>query len=1147
MYKNNVVNLRLACSGFSLKFLLMMKLIIVVLIAGLMQVKAAVYSQQVSLNVKNAHLKDVFSLIRKQTGYDFVYYTSELNSSKPITLSVKNENIKSVLDKCLLGQPFTYKITSTTVSVRKKQLINNATAVQNISIVGKISDDSGEPLAGVSIRVKNMTMGTISDHNGNYKINVPNVNAILQFSYLGFASQEKTVGNNTVVNIVLKQESANLNQIVVIGYGEVKRGDLTGSVGEVKVDDLQKAPVLSVDQALAGRIAGVQVSANDGQPGAEMNIVIRGGNSLTQENSPLYVIDGFPLEDASLMSINPEDIKTMNILKDASATAIYGSRGANGVVVIETKQSDGNNITNVSYSNNMGFQRVTNRLELLEPYEFVKYQVEANSQAADILYLANRGRTLEDYKTIAGVDWQDHLFRDGFYHNHSLTISGGAKTRFHSSFSYANQQGPIIKTGYDRLQGRLNLNHDTKNAKYFLGINYTQDRDFGDIASSPETATYSSYTLFRAWAFRPTSGVDDSMFFDEIIDPESALTTTNPIIDLNNIFRETKKNNLFLNASATFKINKDLEFRARAGASKRTNRDAGFYNSLTSRGTMLLPSSVKGVNGSVYFSQMGSWLNENILTYRKKIQQHSFTGLAGFTLQQYDYSRFGTTGEQLPNESLGLSGLDQGIMGANAAIINKNFLMSYLARADYNYKSTYMATLTFRADGSSKFADGNKWAYFPSAALAWKFKNEEFFQNIRYLTDAKLRTSFGYTGNNRIGDFTRFSQITMPYNSHYSFNNGYPTLAALPSTYGNQDLKWETTRQFDIGLDLAFVKNRIRFTADVYDKVTKDLLLSAPAPYTTGYTNIYKNIGSINNKGLELSLSTDNIKTKNFSWSSDFNISFNRNKILSLTDEATRLLTPIGWSANFNTVNLYMAQVGGPSAMFYGLVWDGVYGYDDFDVIGGNYVLKSNVPTNGSSRNAIQPGFIKYKDLNDDGIININDNTIIGRGLPVHIGGFNNNLRYKNWGLNVFFQWSYGNDLMNANRMYLEGNINNSIGMNQLKTYENRWTPENPNSTLYRVGGQGPNGFYSSRTLEDGSFLRLKTVNLSYSLPRLWLKRMNLKNLELNVAAQNIYTWTNYSGMDPEVSLRNTALTPGFDFSVYPIAKTLVFGLKTNF
>ncbi|MEQ7801490.1 TonB-dependent receptor [Pedobacter sp. ASV1-7] len=1122
-----------------------MKLVIFFIFAVFLQSNAIVKAQKVNVNIKNANLIDVFSILRKQTGYDFVYKLEDLKNAKTISVYAKDESIQSVLEKCFQNQPLIYKINATTVSVKRK--IEETIIQKNTTIIGKVIDEKGEPLTGVSIRIKGSSIGTTSDFSGNYKINIKSSEAIIVFSFLGFESQERKVGSNTVLNVTLKEDAKELNQVVVIGYGEVKRGDLTGSVAEVKLSDLKKAPVLSIDQSLAGRVAGVRVSSNDGQPGSELNVVIRGGNSLTQSNAPLYVVDGFPLEDPGLLSLNPEDIKSMNILKDASATAIYGSRGANGVIVIETKQSEGDNKTNISYVSNFGFQQVNNRLELMNPYEFVKYQEEANSQAANILYLSGKGKTVEDYLNYPGVNWQDHLFRNGFYQNQTLTLTGGAKTRFLGSVSYANQQGAIIKTGYDRIQGRLNLNHDTKNVKLFLGINYSLDKDFGDVSSSPETATYSSYTLFRTWAYRPTTGGDDNLLLEDLVDPESALITTNPIIDLNNILRENKRDNLFVNSYGIFKLTKDLEFKVRGGASRRVTRESGFYNSSTSRGTSTLISNTKGVNGLVNYIELSNWLNENTLTYKKKIRNHAFTGLLGFTIQQNNYNKFGLSGEKIPNEELGLSGLDQGDPGPTQALINKNFLMSYLGRLDYNYKSKYLLTFTFRADGSSKFSKDNRWAYFPSAAFAWKLKNEGFFQNIELLTDAKLRTSFGYTGNNRIGDFTRFSQMTMPYGSYYSFNNSSPSKGVVLATYGNNDLKWETTEQLDVGVDLSFIKNRIRLSADVYNKNTKDLLLSAPVPYTTGYTSIYKNIGSINNRGLEFSLSTDNIKTKNFVWSTDFNISFNKNKITSLTDESNRLLTPIGWSANFNTVNLYIAEVGSSSAMFYGLVWDGVYKTEDFDLIGGTYSLKLDIPTNGLSRNNIQPGDVKYQDINNDGIININDNVIIGRGLPIHSGGFNNNFQYKNFGLNIFFQWSYGNDIMNANRMYLEGNVNNSLGMNQLAVYANRWRPDHTETNLYRVGGQGPAGFYSNRTLEDGSFLRLKTINFSYQLPRLLTKRLNLKNLEINVAAQNLYTWTKYSGMDPEVSLRNSTLTPGFDFSVYPIAKTLVFGLKTNF
>ncbi|WP_237739788.1 TonB-dependent receptor [Pedobacter arcticus] len=1125
-----------------------MKLIFMLLLASFMHVNATSFAQKISMDKKNVLLIDVLKEIRKQSGYNILFTAKAIKDQQISAINLSNVSIDEAMAKCLNGYNLTYKVVDKNIVISEKKIENNKPVAQKaISIIGKITDDKGESLPGVSIRVKGSSIGAISNFEGNYMITVPSKTSILIFSYLGFETLEKSVGDNTIINVSLKEQARSLSQVVVIGYGEVKRGDLTGAVGELKLQDVDKAPVLSVDQALAGRIAGVSVSSNDGQPGSEMNIVIRGGNSLTQSNAPLYVIDGFPQEDPSLLNINPEDIKSLTVLKDASATAIYGSRGANGVIVIETKQSEGDNKTNVSYSSSFGAQQVANRLELMDPYEFVKYQAEANSQVADIFYLASKGKTIDDYKNVSGVNWQDYLFRNGFYQNQTASVSGGGKTRFHSSFNYANQQGPIIKTGYDRILGRLNLNHDLKNAKLYLGISYAQDKNFGDVAGSPESATYSSYTLFRTWAYRPTMGGDDNLLIEDLVDPESALITTNPIVDLNNIQRETRKESLYLNGSATFNLSKNLEFKVRGGASKRTYRESGFYNSLTSRGTSVLVGNTKGVNGLVNFTQMTSWLNENTLTYKKKVRDHSFTGLIGFTTQQYDYSRFGLTGELLPNEELGLSGLDQGIPGSNSALINRNFLLSYLARADYNYKSKYLVTLTFRSDASSKFAKENRSAYFPSAAFAWKIKNENFLNGVKTITDAKLRTSFGYTGNNRIGDFSRFSQMTLPYSSYYSFGNATPSKGVTLSTFGNEDLKWETTRQFDLGLDLALLKNRVRLTVDFYDKVTKDLLLSAPVPYTTGYSSMYKNIGSINNRGLEFSLSTDNVRSKSFQWSTDFNISFNKNKILSLTDESNRLLTPIGWSSNFNTVNLYMAEVGGPSSQFYGLTWDGVYGYDDFELIGNTYSLKLNVPTNGLSRTAIQPGDVKYKDINGDGIININDNSIIGRGLPIHSGGFNNNFKYKSFGLNVFFQWSYGNDIMNANRMYLEGNVNNSLGMNQLATYANRWTPTNSDSDLYRVGGQGPAGYYSNRILEDGSFLRLKTVNLSYTLPRLLTKRLKLTNLEVNLAAQNLVTWTNYTGLDPEVSLRNSTLTPGFDFSVYPTAKTIVLGIKTNF
>lgn len=412
-------------------------------------------------------------------------------------------------------------------------------------------------------------------------------------------------------------------------------------------------------------------------------------------------------------------------------------------------------------------------------------------------------------------------------------------------------------------------------------------------------------------------------------------------------------------------------------------------------------------------------------------------------------------------------------------------------------------------------------------------------------TDAKLRVSYGVTGNNRIGDFATYPSLTQ--SDYYSFGNGTPSEAVVPNNLGNKDLTWESTEQIDLGLDLSLFGNRVNLTADLYRKTTRDLLLNANLPFTSGYSSVYKNVGKVRNDGLELSLSTVNVKTRDFEWTSDFNISFNRNRVMALAEGQESLLSTVAFTTDFNSTPLYIARVGGPMAAFYGIAWDGVYGYDDFEVDAtGAYVLKKSVPTNGNARETIQPGDIKYADQNGDGVVNDQDMVIIGRATPIHTGGFNNNFTYKGLSLNIFFQWSYGNDIMNANRIIFEGNYNGK-NINQFRSYVDHWTPENPTSRNFRPGGQGPRGVYSSRTIEDGSFLRLKTVQLSYTLPEKWVRRIHLHNVQIFVSGQNLWTWTRYSGLDPEVSTRNSALTPGYDYSAYARNRTYMAGLKIAF
>lgn len=1049
--------------------------------------------------------------------------------------------------------------TMMTITLIVLSLLREAAAQQTpVVIAGRVTDNDGEALVGVNVRFKDGTAATKTDTIGNFKFSVPDSKGTLVFTYLGFSTAEVPIRGRVFVSVALTPNVTGLNEVVVLGYGTTSKKDLTGSVSQVNVEDLQKAPVLSFDQALAGRVAGVQVSSEDGQPGNEgINIVIRGANSLSQSNSPLYIIDGFPMEDPENMSINPEDIKTINILKDASATAIYGARGANGVVVIETKRGQ-IGAPSITASASLGIQEVSKRMKLMSPYDFVSYQFERDEQTATDYYLQN-GLTLEDYKRTSGIDWQDRLLRRAPMQVYNIAIrSGNDKTKYSLSGSVSDQEGVLINSGQSRYQGRFVLDQAIgKKVNMGFNVNYSRFENNGQIASSANAGTgASSYLLYSVWGSRPVSGksldpaTDD--LGDDLIDEDIDQTMDyriNPIKSAENELRRSISSNLIANAFIAIDVIPGLKLRISGGIESRNRKNMSFYNSQTSRGTPIFPNNTRGQYGSVNHSERSSWLNENTLTWTKKINRNNrLEVLGGFTLQSANAAGYGFLSQNVPNESLGIPGLEQGIPGSTSSSASENKLSSFLGRVNYNFRSRYLFTASFRADGSSKFSPENRWAYFPSAAFAWRLKEERFMKSLKFISEAKVRTSYGVTGNNRVSDFATLPALTSPVGASYSFHNGSPSTGVIQSSLGNSKLKWENTTQIDFGLDLGFLNNRIQFTTDVYSKTTSDLLLNASLPTTTGFSRVYKNIGEVRNEGLEFTLTTVNIKSSSFSWSSDFNISFNRNKVMGLAENQDNLLSTVGWETSFNTVPLYIAAINGPAAMFFGYLTDGLYQVDDFDEsASGTYTLKLTEPTNGLARYRVQPGDIRYKDINLDGVVDEQDRVVIGRVLPKHSGGFNNNFSYKNFDLNVFFQWSYGNQVYNANRMMFEGNVSNRANLNQYASYNDRWTIDNQDSKIFRAGGFGQRGYYSDYFLEDGSYLRLKTVSLAYSLPARLLKPTFMKSLSATVSAQNVYTWTKYSGMDPEVSVRNSALTPGFDYSAYPRARTLVFGIRAGF
>ncbi len=1040
-----------------------------------------------------------------------------------------------------------------------------------VTVTGTVVDAMGE-LPGVSVVVKGTTNGMTTDLMGNFKLERVQPDDILQFSFIGYKTQEIKVGSQRTFNITMEEDAQQLDEVVVVGYQEIRKGDLTGSVAKANMEDLLSAPVSSFDQALGGRIAGVNVSSGEGMPGATMNITIRGNNSLTQDNTPLYIIDGFPVEDAAAAAaINPNDIESTNILKDASATAIYGSRGANGVVVITTKQGKQGKPV-ITYDGSFSVSKVTKTMEMMSGYEFVKLQNEIEPTRTLERYFMNgepyEGKTwtLEDYRNAPVADWQDEIFRTAWAHSHNVGISGGGENvRYNGSLSYYSQDGILLNSGYERLQARMNTTFTRGKFTANITTNYSRTIQTG---SSPSDNSYSGMNnlFYSVWGYRPVAypnqTLDDlrTQLIDEAVENEASDYRFNPIEDLKNAYRKNYTNNYQLNGYLQYQILDGLKLKVTGGYTYDNRHTDIFNNSKTRYGG---PRSTKGVNAEVRRTERLTWLNENLLTYQHNWQNtHSLNVMLGTTLQNSDYEYYAFGTRDIPNESLGMAGMEQGTIDATSSAKSSWALFSYFASASYNYKGKYYLSGTFRADGSSKFSADNRYGYFPSGSAAWTFTKEDFMEPTKdWLSSGKLRLSWGLTGNNRIGEYDRYALLQMirahvndnstvenglVNNTVYPFNNVLETVGVTTTSLPNADLKWETTEQWNIGLDLGLFDERVAFTMDLYRKTTRDLLLDAQLPYSSGYITAMKNIGKVRNQGIELTLNTINVNNKNFKWSSNFNIAFNKNEVLELTEGQNSLMGYAPFDQNFNSQPNYIAKVGYPMGMIYGYVYEGTYKYEDFNQSGSTYTLKDNIPHYSSESNT-QPGYPKYKDINGDGVIDADDRTMIGRGAPIHTGGFTNNFEFYGFDLNIFFQWSYGNDVLNANRLFFESSFQKKRELNQFASYADRWTPENPTSDIPRASNSGSNLVISSRVVEDASFLRLKSVTLGYNIPAKFLSKYNINKARVYVAAQNLWTLTGYSGYDPEVSVRNSALTPGLDFSSYPRAMSFSFGINLGF
>lgn len=1161
-----------------------MKISTLLFFLGLFSLTAEnVYPQQteLSLDLGNVTIKKAISEIEKSSDYVFLITDeaqTELN--KRTSLRVRKESINAILELLLKDTGLAYSVVERQISlykslskaIEKAEVKKEEIGQQKKTITGKVVDVQGIPVIGANIIEQGTTNGTVTDVDGNFRLVVED-NAIIHITYIGYLGQEISVERNTVFNIILQEDFQMLDEVVAIGYGTARRKDLTGSVSSVSGSSLQDIPVSSAAQAIVGRMAGVQVTQTEGSPDAEIKIRIRGGGSITQDNSPLYIVDGFPVDNIN--DIAPTDIASIDILKDASSSAIYGARGANGVVLVTTKRGEEGR-GRVVFNTYFGIKNITKTLDVLDPYEYVLYQYENDSALPQ-----NFGnfQDYELYKQMKGTDWQDEIFgQTGTSLYHNIAFTGGTKTsKYNISITNNEEKEIMLGSGYSRT----NLTANTTNIlKEWLTIDL--NTRFSNL-NGRGAGTSSGGRLAHVVQYRPINGFMDLV--DTMLDDGDyeayASQSFNPVDQTNDDYR--RENNLRFNidGAATIKFSNNLSYRLDFGVQYNENTRNNFYGINTSNarslGEMPLATIIKNSSNSYRLS--------NVLTYNINdfIPNNDLTVMVGEEIISSKAKVITNSAKYFPKYIDAVSALSMMQLGGLTDPVvtdvrQPNNLSSFFGRINYNYMGKYLASITYRADGSSKFAPGNQWGYFPSGGIAWRISDEAFMKKTdNWLSDFKLRASFGTSGNNRISDNAWQKTFSVSSGTLYLDGDGIsatPTAILSPnSILSNPSLKWETTVTNNIGIDFGLFNQRVMGTVEVYKNLTKDLLISATIPSSTGYSRQWQNIGQTSNRGVEFELNVAVIEKKDFSLQMAFNIGINKNKIDKL-GETKRWEQIDNWSSGRN--GEFLIEEGGQVGSMFGYVTDGMYSFDDFDydTSNGVYILKPGVPNNhselnhkmpGASRAEPMPGALKLVDQNKDGIIDLADRVIIGNANPKHSGGYNITARYKGFDFTAFFNWVYGNDIFNANKLaftsfassYKYRNILNIMNSDNRFTYIDKTTGEyvndpvklaeiNKNATIWSpVHASYP---LHSWAIEDGSFLRLNNLTIGYSIPKALSNKIKVSRLRIYATAYNLLTWTNYSGFDPEVdSRRSTPLTPGIDWNAYPKSRTFNFGLNLEF
>ena len=1114
------------------------------------------------LEKKSYSLLQLFKEIEDKTDFNFFYTESAVKGQTGLNIAKTSGTVEQHLYQIAMQTNLRFKQVNNTISVIPNgtgtKLVENE--AQRAKISGTVKDESGTPLPGVTVLVEGTTTGTVTDIDGNFSIEAAEGQALI-FSFIGLQRQRIIAGAASILEVVMVTEENKLEEFVVVGYGTLQKKDITGAVSTISSEEIKDQPVASIDQAIAGRMAGVIVTQATGAPGGGASVRIRGAGSLSAGNEPLYVVDGFPVtndfdqRNNPLNTINPNDIDNIQVLKDASATAIYGSRGSNGVILITTK-SGKSGMSKIDLSISTGVQQVEKTLDVLNATEFAHYINESRNNA---WVNSGPGRSASDPNSARlnnvmyllpdvfsnpeslgeGTDWQNEIFRTAQMSNYQLNFSGGNdKTKYFVSGGYLSQDGVIINSDLKRYSFRVNV-ESQMNKRVKVGANITPSYTFsnqslaegnwqgGGIIQSAITAGphLTPYDEFGNYTKITGQGIGTS-------------EVDNPVKIAKEYFHEQQNLRLLGTSFAEFSLVDNLKFKALVGADIRNFREDIFSSSIINPNSVNPTKPAVGTNGT---SQVRNWLSEFTLSYNKSIGKHNFDAVLGYTVQQESLDVNRMTGTNFANDNIKTINA-AGLITSATSTKEEWALISYLARVNYNYDDRYLLTATFRRDGSSRFGQDNRWGSFPSVSLGWRLSEEEFMSDIDWISELRLRTSYGLTGNNFITNYGSIG-LTGIENYPLGMNGGSVSNGMRLSNIPNSKLGWERNSQTDVGIEIGLLQNRIYASADYYNKRTSDLLLNVPVPTLTGYSTALQNIGEIENKGFEFTVTSRNVVGA-FKWTTDLNFSTNNIEVIALGPDGSPIISRQATSASAPT---HITEIGSAPGSFYGYHVIGVYqNQEEID--------NSPVILNGNGTVQSKPGQLKFEDVNGDGVINANDRRVLGSPFPDFTWGMTNSFSYRNFDFAFTLQGVQGFEVLNAARRYY-GNYAGSY--NVLASASNGWMSESDQGD-----GVSPkidrnfNGYAGSTVVnnitslfvEDGSFLRIRNITLGYNMPLSLLEKAKLSSARLSFTVQNAYTFTDYEGYNPEVSAQGgSPLVPGVDAGGYPLARTFMFGLNVGF